>query len=57
MTSPWPFNKWGLDAIGSINPKASNGHMFILVAINYFTKWVKTSSYMHVTHFYGQEAH
>lgn len=57
MTSPQPFNMQGLDVIGSIDPKASNGHRFILVAINYFIKWVKTSSYMHVTHFYGQEAH
>jgi hypothetical protein len=28
----------GLNVIGPINPKASNGHRFILVAINYFTK-------------------
>ena len=25
-----------------INPKANNKHQFILVAIDYFTKWVKT---------------
>jgi ribonuclease HI len=41
MISPWPFDMWGLDVIGPINPKASNGHRFILVAIDYFTKWVK----------------
>ncbi|PKI72163.1 hypothetical protein CRG98_007432 [Punica granatum] len=29
---------WGIDVIGPINPKASNGHQFILVAIDYFTK-------------------
>lgn len=40
MTSPWPFSMWGIDAIGMIQPKASNGYRFILVAINYFTKWV-----------------
>ncbi|PKI46210.1 hypothetical protein CRG98_033399 [Punica granatum] len=37
MTAPWPFSMWGMDVIGLINPKASNGHIFILVAIDYFT--------------------
>ena len=40
MVSPWPFAIWGIDVIGPINPKASNKHYFILVAIDYFTKWV-----------------
>ncbi|KAE8681343.1 Detected protein of unknown function [Hibiscus syriacus] len=45
MTSPWPFSMWGMDVIGQIHPKASNGHRFILVAIDYFTKWVEVASY------------
>jgi hypothetical protein len=32
-----------------VNPKASNKHRFILVAINYFIKWVEVNSYAHVT--------
>ncbi|PKI76925.1 hypothetical protein CRG98_002712 [Punica granatum] len=32
---------WGIYVIGPINPKASNGHLFILVAIDYFTKWIE----------------
>jgi len=40
---------WGIDVIRPINPKASNGHRFILVAINYFIKWVKISSLAHMT--------
>ena len=28
-----------------ITPKASNGHEFILVAIDYFTKWVEVVSF------------
>ena len=39
MTSPWPFLVWGIDVIERIAPKASNGHMHILVAIDYFTKY------------------
>jgi len=49
MTSPWLFAMWGINVIGPINPKASNRHQFILVAIDYFTKWVEASSYAHVT--------
>jgi len=39
----------GLDVIGSINPKARNWHRFILIAIDYFTKWIEACSYAHVT--------
>ncbi|RDX76295.1 Gypsy retrotransposon integrase-like protein 1, partial [Mucuna pruriens] len=49
LTSPWPFSMWALDMIGLIEPKASNGHRFILVAIDYFTKWVEVASYANVT--------
>ncbi|KAL4273547.1 hypothetical protein GQ457_13G017170 [Hibiscus cannabinus] len=38
MNCPWPFSMWGMDVIGKIQSKASNGHQFILVAIDYFTK-------------------
>ena len=34
--------------IGFVNPKASNDHRFILVAIDYFTKWVEAGSFAHV---------
>ena len=40
---------WGIDVIGPVNPKANNEHRFILVAIDYFTKWVKASLYAYVT--------
>ncbi|XP_027174428.1 uncharacterized protein LOC113774052 [Coffea eugenioides] len=49
MTAPWPYSMWGMDVIGAIDPLASNGHRFILVAIEYFTKWVESESYKHVT--------
>ncbi|RDY07969.1 Pol polyprotein, partial [Mucuna pruriens] len=49
LTSPWPFAMWGLNMIGPIEPKVSNGHRFILVAIDYFTKWVEAASYASVT--------
>ncbi|KAK8649492.1 hypothetical protein V6N13_130221 [Hibiscus sabdariffa] len=48
MTSPWPFSTWGMDVIGPIFPKASNGHRFIFVIIDYFTKWVEPASFANV---------
>ena len=45
MTSPWPFSTWGIDIIGKIHPTTSNGQEFMLVVIDYFTKWVEVASY------------
>ena len=49
ITSPWPFSIWGMDVIGPISPKASNGHRFIFVVIDYFTKWIEAASFANVT--------
>jgi len=38
-----------MDVIRPIKPKASNGHRFILVTMDYFTKWVEVASYASVT--------
>nr|XP_004239619.1 uncharacterized protein LOC101251984 [Solanum lycopersicum] len=45
MSSPSPVVAWGMDVIGTIEPTSSNGHRFILVAIDYLTKWVEAASY------------
>ncbi|KAA0032114.1 uncharacterized protein E5676_scaffold425G00090 [Cucumis melo var. makuwa] len=39
----------GMDVIGPTDPKASNGHRFILVVIDYFTKWIEVACYCNVT--------
>ena len=49
LTSPWPFSIWGIDIIGKISSKSSSGHEFILIAIDYFTKWVEATSYTRLT--------
>ena len=36
-----PFQQWGLESIGEIHPPSSNHHKWILVATNYFTKWIE----------------
>ena len=49
LAAPWPFLAWGMDVIGPMIPKASNGHEYILVAIDYFTKSMEAASYRSVT--------
>ncbi|XP_060184144.1 uncharacterized protein LOC132613872 [Lycium barbarum] len=49
MSSPWPFVAWGIVVIGPIELATSNGHRFILVAIDYFRKWVEEPSHKSVT--------
>lgn len=41
IVKPWPFRGWALDVIGEIQPASSKQQKFILVGINYFTKWIK----------------
>ena len=36
-----PFQQWGIDFIGEITNKSNGGHSWILVATDYFTKWVE----------------
>ena len=36
-----PFQQWGLDFIGEINPTSSGQYRWILTATDYFTKWVE----------------
>ena len=49
MSSPWLFSFLGIDFIELLELVASNSHKFILVAIDYFTKWVKVASNKAVT--------
>lgn len=41
ILKPWPFRGWDFDSIGEIKPTLSKGHMYILMGIDYFTKWVQ----------------
>lgn len=44
LTTPWPFSMWGINVVGPMPQKAANGHLYIILAINYFTKWVEVIS-------------
>ena len=45
LSSPWPFTVWEIDIIGEIRPIASNGHKYIVVAIDYFSRWIEAESF------------
>ncbi|XP_070026705.1 uncharacterized protein [Nicotiana sylvestris] len=49
MSAPWPFIAWGMDVIVPIKTATSNRHRFILVTIDYFTKWVEAKTFKSVT--------
>ncbi|KAK4397145.1 hypothetical protein Sango_1551100 [Sesamum angolense] len=36
----WPFDAWGLDVMGPLT-KSSGGHLYILAATDYFSKWAE----------------
>jgi hypothetical protein len=36
-----PFEQWGLDIIGEINPHSSKQHRYILTSTDYFTRWME----------------
>ncbi|GKB80656.1 reverse transcriptase domain-containing protein [Tanacetum coccineum] len=40
ITSPWPFYKWGIDIVGPF-PEGPRKVKFLIVAIDYFTKWIE----------------
>jgi hypothetical protein len=50
IIKPWLFRGWGLDFIGEVHPSSTKGHRFVLVATDYFTKWVEAVPLKHMTH-------
>ena len=43
MTAPWPFAQWKLDIMGPF-PTAIRQLKFLVVGIDYFTKWVEAEA-------------
>jgi len=41
IIKPWPFRGWTLDLIGEIRPASSKNQRYIIVGIDYFTKWIE----------------
>ncbi|GJS83779.1 reverse transcriptase domain-containing protein [Tanacetum coccineum] len=48
IMAPWPFYQWGMDILGPLTP-ARGGAKFVIVAIDYFTKWVEAKPLVKIT--------
>jgi hypothetical protein len=46
----WSFRGWALDFVGQIHSASSKGHQFVLVAMDYFTKWMEVVPLKNMTH-------
>ncbi|XP_039687900.1 uncharacterized protein [Medicago truncatula] len=46
--SPWPFHKWGVDIVGPF-PPAPGQLKFLIVGVDYFTKWVEAEAVSKIT--------
>ena len=48
MIALWPFAQWGLDIMGPF-PIAMRQLKFLIVGIDYFTKWVEAEALATIT--------
>jgi len=48
MLYPWPFAKWGMDIIRPFSP-GKGQCKFLLVGIDYFTKWIEVEPLTTIT--------
>ncbi|GJY32392.1 reverse transcriptase domain-containing protein [Tanacetum coccineum] len=48
VTSAWPFMKWGMDIVGPL-PEGPGRVKYLIVAIDYFTKWVEAKPLATIT--------
>ena len=48
MMAPWPFARWGLDILGPF-PLGTRQMKFLVVGIDYFTKWVEAEPLANIT--------
>ncbi|GLT91614.1 hypothetical protein SLE2022_094940 [Rubroshorea leprosula] len=48
VTTPWPFAKRGMDILGPF-PEAKGKKKYLIVAIDYFTKWVEAEAVARIT--------
>nr|GEU64142.1 reverse transcriptase domain-containing protein [Tanacetum cinerariifolium] len=48
ITAPWSFYKWGIDIAGPF-PEGSRKVKFMIVAMDYFTKWIEAKAVATIT--------
>ncbi|GKF36998.1 reverse transcriptase domain-containing protein [Tanacetum coccineum] len=48
ITAPWPFYKWGINIAGPF-PEGPGKVKFLIVAVDYFTKWLEAKAVATIT--------
>nr|GEX45031.1 reverse transcriptase domain-containing protein [Tanacetum cinerariifolium] len=48
IIAPWPFYQWGMDILGPLS-SVRGGAKFVIVAIDYFTKWIEAKPLVKIT--------
>ncbi|KAJ0623035.1 putative nucleotidyltransferase, Ribonuclease H [Helianthus annuus] len=48
VSTSWPFQKWAIDIIGPF-PEGPGGVKYVVVAIDYFTKWIEARPLAKIT--------
>lgn len=48
ISSPWPFAQWGVDIVGPL-PPGKGGVKFVVVVVDYITKWAEAKVLVHIT--------
>ncbi|GJT69831.1 reverse transcriptase domain-containing protein [Tanacetum coccineum] len=48
IMTPWPFYQWDMDILEPL-PPARRGAKFVIVAIDYFTKWIEAKPLVKIT--------
>lgn len=51
IVKPWPFRGWAMDLIEKVRPTSKKKNCFVIVATDYFTKWVEAKAYKDVTEY------
>jgi hypothetical protein len=44
----WPLQQWGIDIVGKLTPTQGN-YTFVIVAVEYFTKWIEPKAVTNVS--------
>ncbi|GJT81633.1 reverse transcriptase domain-containing protein [Tanacetum coccineum] len=48
IMAPWPFYQWGMDILGPL-PQSAGKVKFVIVAIDYFNKWIEAKPLARIT--------
>jgi hypothetical protein len=48
ITPSWPLQRWGINIVGPL-PIAQGNYQYVLVAVEYFTKWVEAKPITNMT--------